>query len=104
MGLKGDLTMNREELTSLLQRLHTELAARPHVDASTREALQTLDADIQRVLAQSDEQAANDPTVSDEQPDINALAQTLEAKLETDHPVLVGTLRDLMDRLGKMGI
>lgn len=96
--------MNREELTSLLQRLHTELAARPQVDASTREALQTLDADIQRVLAQSDEQAANDPQASDDQSDINALAQTLEAKLETDHPVLVGTLRDLMDRLGKMGI
>lgn len=96
--------MNREELTALLQRLHTELAARPQVDASTREALQTLDADIQRVLAQSDEQAANDPQASDDQGDINVLAQTLEAKLETDHPVLVGTLRDLMDRLGKMGI
>lgn len=96
--------MNREELTALLQKLHAELAARPQVDASTREALQTLDADIQRVLAQSDEQAANDPQASDDQGDINALAQTLEAKLETDHPVLVGTLRDLMDRLGKMGI
>ncbi len=96
--------MNREELTALLQKLHTELAARPQVDASTREALQTLDADIQRVLAQSSEQAANDPQASDDQGDINVLAQTLEAKLETDHPVLVGTLRDLMDRLGKMGI
>ncbi len=96
--------MNREELTALLQRLHTELAARPQVDASTREALQTLDADIQRVLAQSDEQAANDPQTRDDQDDINVLAQTLEAKLETDHPVLVSTLRDLMDRLGKMGI
>ena len=96
--------MNREELTALLQKLHTELAARPQVDASTRQALQTLDADIQRVLAQSDEQAANDPQASDDQGDINALAQTLEAKLETDHPVLVGTLCDLMDRLGKMGI
>lgn len=97
--------MNREELNALLQRLHTELAARPQVDASTREALQTLDADIQRVLAQSEEQAANDPHVTTgDQGDINVLAQTLEAKLETDHPVLVGTLRDLMDRLGKMGI
>ena len=91
--------MNREELTALLQKLHTELAARPQVEASTREALQTLDTDIQRVLAQSSEQAA-----SEDQGDINVLAQTLEAKLETDHPVLVGTLRDLMDRLGKMGI
>lgn len=96
--------MNREELTSLLQRLHTELATRPQVDASTREALQALDADIQRVLAQSAEPAANDPNATDEQGDINVLAQTLEAKLEADHPVLVGTLRDLMDRLGKMGI
>lgn len=97
--------MNREELTALLQKLHTELAARPQVDASTRKALQTLDTDIQRALAQSGEQAANDPQgASDEQGDINVLAQTLEAKLETDHPVLVGTLRDLMDRLGKMGI
>ena len=96
--------MNRAELTELLQRLHTELAASPQVDTATREALQTLDADIQRVLAQSGEKAANDPQASDDQGDINALAQTLEAKLETDHPVLVGTLRDLMDRLGKMGI
>ena len=96
--------MNREEFTALLQRLHTELAARPQVDVSTREALQTLAADIQRLLSPPGEQAANDPRASDEQGDINALAQTLEAKLETDHPVLVGTLRDLMDRLGKMGI
>lgn len=96
--------MNREELTALLQKLHTELAARPQVDASTRQALQTLDNDIQRVLAQSGEQAANDPQSATDQDDINALAQTLEAKLETDHPVLIGTLRDLMDRLGKMGI
>ncbi|MBU0917724.1 MULTISPECIES: DUF4404 family protein [Aquabacterium] len=96
--------MNREELTALLQKLHTELAARPQVDASTRQALQTLDTDIQRVLAQAGEQAANDPQSTADQDDINALAQTLEAKLETDHPVLIGTLRDLMDRLGKMGI
>ena len=91
--------MNREELTALLQKLHAELAARPQVDAATREALQTLDADIQRVLAQSSEQAANDPqATSGDQGDINALAQTLEAKLETDHPVLVGTLRDALAR------
>lgn len=95
--------MNQDEMKALLQTLHTELAARPQVDAATREALQALDADIQRVLAQSDA-AANDPQGPGEQDDITVLAQTLEARLEADHPVLVGTLRDLMDRLGKMGI
>ncbi len=96
--------MNRQELTSLLQQLHTELAALPQVDASTRQALATLDADIQRVLSQPVDQDSSDSSSPDEQGDINALAQTLEAKLETEHPVLVGTLRELMDRLGKMGI
>jgi hypothetical protein len=103
--------MDREELTTLLNKLHAELGARPQVDVSTREALQALDADIQRVLMSpeatdtSQEVAANDAqaTVPGDD-DLNVLAQSLEVKLEADHPVLVGTLRDLMDRLGKMGI
>jgi len=95
--------MNQDEMKTLLQTLHAELAAKPQVDASTREALQALDADIQRVLAQTDD-AANDPQGPAEQDDIMVLAQALEARLEVEHPVLVGTLRDLMDRLGKMGI
>lgn len=103
--------MDREELTTLLNKLHAELGARPQVDASTREALQALDADIQRVLMSpeapdtSQEVAANDAqATAPGDDDLNVLAQSLEAKLEADHPVLVGTLRDLMDRLGKMGI
>lgn len=95
--------MNQEDMKTLLQTLHRELAARPQVDAATREALQALDADIQRVLAQGGD-AANDPQGPADQDDITALAQTLEARLEAEHPVLVSTLRDLMDRLGKMGI
>jgi hypothetical protein len=95
--------MNQDELKALLHTLHSELAARPQVDNATREALQALDADIQRVLAQSGD-AANDPQGPGDQDDLTVLAQTLEARLEAEHPVLVGTLRDLMDRLGKMGI
>lgn len=98
--------MNQDELKALLHTLHSELAARPQVDTATREALQALDADIQRVLAQSGD-AANDPqgpSDQDDQGDLTVLAQNLEARLEAEHPVLVGTLRDLMDRLGKMGI
>ncbi len=95
--------MNQDELKALLHTLHSELAARPQVDTATREALQALDADIQRVLAQSGD-AANDPQGPADQDDLTVRAQTLEARLEAEHPVLVGTLRDLMDRLGKRGI
>lgn len=103
--------MNRQELSALLARLHAELAASPQVDDALKQALQALDQDIQRVLSPasvSAEAGASAGTHAENlgtpQPDINALAQTLEARLETDHPYLVGTLRELMDRLGKMGI
>lgn len=100
--------MDRQELNALLAKLHTELASGTHIDDALRQSLQTLQLDIQRVLTQASDTPASDPDAapasSEEEPDINALAQALEAKLEAGHPYLVGTLRDLMDRLGKMGI
>lgn len=97
--------MNRQELNALLEKLHAELAASPQVDDALKQSLQTLDQDIQRVLSQASTEAATTASAaSDNEPDINALAQALEAKLEAGHPYLVNTLRELMDRLGKMGI
>lgn len=103
--------MNRQELNALLEKLHAELAASPQVDDALKQSLQALDQDIQRVLSAPGQEAgtaaATTPvadTDAGDAPDINVLAQTLEAKLEADHPYLVSTLRELMDRLGKMGI
>jgi len=97
--------MNRQELNALLEKLHAELAASPQVDDALKQSLQALDQDIQRVLSQASTEAAATASVdSENEPDINALAQALEAKLEAGHPYLVNTLRELMDRLGKMGI
>lgn len=97
--------MNRQELNALLEKLHAELAASPQVDDALKQSLQALDQDIQRVLSQaSTEAAAAASADAENEPDINALAQALEAKLEAGHPYLVNTLRELMDRLGKMGI
>lgn len=97
--------MNRQELNALLEKLHAELAASPQVDDALKQSLQALDQDIQRVLSQaSTEAAATASAEPGDEPDINALAQALEAKLEAGHPYLVNTLRELMDRLGKMGI
>mgnify|MGYP003386951317 FL=1 len=100
--------MNRQELNALLEKLHAELAASPQVDDALKQSLQALDQDIQRVLSQApteaDTTASAEATEPGDEPDINALAQALEAKLEAGHPYLVNTLRELMDRLGKMGI
>ena len=104
--------MTRPELSTLLAQLRAELAHQPEVDDATRAALTGLGQDIRRVLhtadASADDTADDTPAeataTADDEPDINVLVQTLEAKLEAGHPYLVGTLRDLMDRLGKMGI
>ncbi len=46
--------MNKSELLSTLQQLHLELAKTETIDASTRQALQNVMNDIQRVVDRSD--------------------------------------------------
>jgi hypothetical protein len=90
--------MDQQELSTLLARLRAELESGQTVSDSLRADLQALDQDIQRTLAtpgQAD--ASNDSPLS-------RRARELEAGFEAEHPVLVSVLRDLVDRLGKMGI
>lgn len=95
--------MNPSELNALLTRLKDELARSQGVDASLRQALASLDEDIQRVLAEPPA-PADSAAVDGEDTELTAMARELETRLEADHPYLVGTLRELVDRLGKMGI
>mgnify|MGYP003350364609 CR=1 FL=1 len=93
--------MNRDQLQTLLQQLRQGLADAPPMDSELRASLLQLDEDIRRAaLAPTPGAAANES--SDDT--LEARAQALEARFEAEHPVLAGTLRDLMDKLGKMGI
>ncbi len=91
--------MDKQELASLLKKLQTELESGQPVDAQLKQQLQTLDQDIQKVLAQGSPltRDTNDATLEDR-------AQEIEARFATEHPYLASTLRDVMDTLGKMGI
>jgi hypothetical protein len=90
--------MNRQELTDLLQKLQSALEAGPAVDEGLKASLRQLDHDIQTLLTPDNTAAATDAG------SLNERAQELEARFETEHPVLASTLRDVMDTLGKMGI
>mgnify|MGYP003703964625 CR=1 FL=1 len=93
--------MNREELQQLLQRLQQGLADAPPMDAELRASLLRLDEDIRQALKpQGNDAAANEP----EDGSLQERAQALETRFEAEHPTLAGTIRDLMDTLGKMGI
>ncbi len=104
--------MSRQELSALLAQLQAELAENPPLDEALKQSLQALGGNIQRVLAQAvpsaepGDTADTEPlaTTPPDAPDVQALVQTLETHLEAEHPYLVGTLRELVDRLGKMGI
>ncbi|MFT3857109.1 MAG: DUF4404 family protein [Aquabacterium sp.] len=88
--------MNKQELTTLLAKLKTELESGQPIDAGLRQSLQDLDRDIQQVLSQTDAAA--------QEPSLNERAQELESRFASEHPYLASTLRDVMDTLGKMGI
>ena len=94
--------MKREELQSLLQQLRQGLAEAPPMDDGLRQSLMTLDDDIRRALQPADVSGDSASASNDES--LEARAQALEAQFEAEHPVVAGTLRDLIDRLGKMGI
>ncbi len=92
--------MNRTELDALLSKLKAALASTESVDASLRQSLETLDADIRQVLMQRPNEAA----ANDGEAPLSERAQEIEVRFAAEHPYLATTLRDVMDRLGKMGI
>ena len=91
--------MDKQELASLLKKLQTELESGQPVDEQLKQQLQTLDQDIQKVLAQGSPLAREADDTS-----LENRAQEIEARFATEHPYLASTLRDVMDTLGKMGI
>ncbi|MEY4767279.1 MAG: hypothetical protein RI907_3952 [Pseudomonadota bacterium] len=91
--------MNREQLQSLLQQLRQGLADAPPMDSELRASLLQLEDDIQHAL-KPQAAAANEGADGN----LEDRAKALEARFEAEHPVLAGTIRDLMDTLGKMGI
>ena len=87
--------MHTTELKALLRRLQHELDQLPSVDPSLQGQLSALEESIHaalRKVSALDDDAPHDPALA------------IEARLEADHPMLVHSMRQMMDSLGKMGI
>ena len=89
-----------ESLQQSLARLHAELAAAPRIDPASRQQLRELLADIQRTLASTQEDAEGAGQAGGSIPRLEALAIEFEA----EHPGLSGSLRQLVDLLGRAGL
>jgi hypothetical protein len=99
--MAGDF-MDTQELASLLKKLQAELASGQPIDAGLRQSLETLDQDIRNALIRKPQAGNAAATPADAS--LNERAQELESRFASEHPYLASTLRDVMDRLGKMGI
>jgi len=83
--------LSSKRLTELLAELNRELEDRDELDPETRELLEELDADIERLTG------GGDTTPLDR-------AKMLESRFAAEYPVAERIVRELADVLTKMGI
>lgn len=88
--------MSRDELTDLVARLKTEIAALDPGDQEARTRLQALMADLEARLA-------DPPEDEDDEALMDSLRESVE-RFEVEHPRTTGILNEIMVMLGNMGI
>ena len=87
--------MSDTEVRDLLERLKVEIKD-AELDAETHQLIKELDAEIHGLLeSDADEQAI--ASVADR-------AREIEADFESDHPLAVRVLREIIQSLARMGI
>ena len=95
--------MTIDNLKESLQKLHATLESGAPVDPEIKALLQTLDSDIQKVLAK-DAAATADTADNDSSSDLVKQAQKISARLAVRHPHLEPVFREIADTLTNMGI
>ena len=89
-------TVSRDELTDLVARLKTEIAALEPSDQEARTRLQSLIADLETRLADATED-------DDDEALMDSLRESVE-RFEVEHPRATGIINEIMVMLGNMGI
>jgi hypothetical protein len=82
--------MSSEQLNSLLQRLHEELARASTLDGESRRLLEVVVSDIEKLGVAAPATAGG--------------LESLAVRFEADHPAVAAALRQVGDLLGKAGI
>jgi histidinol phosphatase-like enzyme len=88
--------MSEKKLTQLLEQLHNELDATEAVDDKGRDLLRALNADIQELLARSENDRADDSL-------LERLQESID-HFEDSHPTLTSILSHLITALNNVGI
>lgn len=89
--------MESKQLQAILRNLHAELGSAESVDAESREMLQQIAQDIERIAA------APEPA-AEEHASVTERLENAALKFESEHPKLSQVLGDIMDAFSKLGI
>lgn len=87
--------MSNSEIRNLLAKLRDEVRT-AELDAETQALVRQLDSDIHDLLESNRTEA--------EAASVMNRAKALEANFETEHPITVRILREVMESLARMGI
>jgi len=88
--------MTDNNLSKLLEQLHTELNTTEAVDDKGRELLRALNADIEKVLQRSESEQADDSL-------LERLQESID-HFEITHPALTSALSNIVNILNNAGI
>ena len=90
--------MDNESLRNHLAKVHAELAQAQRADPKSRETLNAMMQDINRLIDKpSDPAASPHGSISDR-------LERIAVQFESDHPSLAASARRLVDLLGEVGI
>lgn len=90
--------MKRETLKGLLQQLHDGLQHTEEVDAEMKQMLQSLNGDIEKILAEKE--APDDPVFAA----LSDKTKEIYARFAVQHPKLEPVLRELRLMLEQIGV
>lgn len=89
--------MDKQQLRSLIENLHHELASAEAIDAESRALLKELVQDVEKL-------ADNSGSAEDAQPETSGQLEKAALQFESEHPRLSMALGEVIDALTKLGI
>lgn len=90
--------MKRQQLLEMLSKLDAELASAGPTDAKSRVAIETMRAQVQRALAQSEH------APSEEHQSLAEQLRDAIPRFESSHPTLTMAMAEVVDILNRIGI
>ncbi|MFL0810421.1 MAG: DUF4404 family protein [Agarilytica sp.] len=87
--------MSADNIKNALKKLRDQIDSSDSVDEETLALAQSLEVDIQRLLDTEENNPSSSPV---------DLANSLEARFESNHPVAAGIVREIVNTLQKMGV